>query len=162
DKLHKAIDELRAAHPDWTPSADLARKLLRKDMRARIVAARRMGSWTEVAATADQEKFEEDTSDVEILWDISDAYARTKRANDAFRILSLILSARSDPNERIGTIHRAIVALPMADVERLLDMGRKDAAGVSEFDAIGIDVTRARISAFLHDDPAREVSAAEL
>jgi len=162
DKLHKAIEELRVAHPDWTPSADLARKLLRKDMRARIVAARRMGSWAEVAAAADQEKFEEDTSDVEILWDISDAYARTKRANDAFRILSLILSARSDPNERIGTIHRAIVALPMADVERLLDLGRKDAVGVSEFDAISIDITRARISAFLHDDPAREVSAAEL
>src|SRR5262249_39462614 len=102
------------------------------------------------------------TSDVEVLWDISDAYARTKRATDAFRILSLILSARSEPNERIGTIHRAIVALPMADVDRLLDMGRKDAAGVSEFEAIGIDVTRARISAFLHDDPAREVSVAEL
>ena len=50
----------------------------------------------------------------------------------------------------------------MADVERLLDMGRKDAAGASEFEAIGIDITRARISAFLHDDPAREVSAAEL
>ena len=37
-----------------------------------------------------------------------------------------------------------------------------DATGKSEFDPIAIDITRARISAFLHDEPAAEVSDDEL
>jgi len=162
DELRKAIDERRAAQPDWTPSTDLAAKLQRKEMRAKIVAGRQTESWMDVAAIADRGHFEDDTSDVAVLWDIADAYARTKRPADALRILTSILKTRSDPHERIGSIHRAIASLPMADVERLLSLGRTDAAGISEFDAITTDVTRARISAFLHDEPAREITAAEL
>jgi cellulose synthase operon protein C len=162
EDLRKAIDERRAAHPDWTPSTDLARKLERKEMRAKIVAGRQTESWIDVAAIADRGHFADDTSDVGVLWDIADAYARTKRPADALRILTSILKTRSDANERVGTIHRAIASLPMADVERLLSMGRPDAAGIGEFEAITTDVTRARMSAFLHDEPAREITAAEL
>src|SRR5262249_12934859 len=97
DELRKAIDERRAAHPDWTLSSDLAGKLQRKEMRAKIIAGRRSGSWIDIAAVADRGRFEDDTSDVEVLWDIADAYARTKRSADALRILTLILAARSDP-----------------------------------------------------------------
>lgn len=162
EELRKAIEERRVAHPDWTPSTDLVAKLQRKEMRANILAGRRTESWMDVAAIADRGHFEDDTSDVEVLWDIADAYARTKRPADALRILTSILKTRFDPNERIGTIHRAIASLPMADVEGLLSMGRTDAAGAAEFDAIGIDVTRARMSAFLHDELVREVAASEL
>jgi cellulose synthase operon protein C len=160
DDLRKAIEDRRAKDPGWTPSTDLAQKLLRKEMRAKILAGKNAGRWADVATAAEQGRFEGDTSDVEVLWDISDAYARTKRPADAMRVLTSILRARSDSKERIATIQKAIAILPMADAERLIVMANIDPSG--EFAALGIDITRARISAFLHDEPANEVSQAEL
>jgi cellulose synthase operon protein C len=161
DDLRKAIEERRAKDPGWTPSTDLAQKLLRKEMRAKILAGKNAGRWAEVATAAEQGRFEGDTSDVEVLWDISDAYARTKRPADAMRVLTSILRARSDAKERIATIQKAIAVLPMADAERLIVMANI-APSDAEFASLGIDITRARISAFLHDEPANEVSQDEL
>ena len=161
DDLRKAIEERRAKDPGWTPSTDLAQKLLRKEMRAKILAGKNSGRWADVATAAEQGRFEGDTSDVEVLWDISDAYARTKRPADAMRVLTSILKARSDTKERIATIQKAIAVLPMADAERLIVMANIDPSD-GEFASLGIDITRARISAFLHDEPANEVSHAEL
>jgi hypothetical protein len=161
DDLRKAIEERRAKDPGWTPSTDLAQKLLRKEMRAKILAGKNAGRWAEVAAAAEQGRFESDTSDVEVLWDISDAYARTKRPADAMRVLTSILKTRSDIKERIATIQKAIAVLPMADAERLIVMADIDPSD-GEFASLGIDITRARISAFLHDEPANEVSQVEL
>jgi tetratricopeptide (TPR) repeat protein len=161
DELRKAIEERRVRDPGWTPSTDLAQKLLRKEMRAKILAGKNAGRWAEVATAAEQGRFEGDTSDVEVLWDISDAYARTKRPADAMRVLTSILKARSDTKERIATVQKAIAVLPMADAERLIVMANIDPSD-GEFAALGIDITRARISAFLHDEPANEVAQAEL
>jgi cellulose synthase operon protein C len=160
--LRQAIEERRSKDPGWTPSSDLAQKLLRKELRAKILAGKSVGRWAEIATAADQGRFESDTSDVEILWDISDAYARTKRPADAMRVLTSILKARSDPKERVATIQKAIAILPMADAERLIVMANAEASEGPEFEALRIDITRARISAFLHDEPANDVSAAEL
>jgi tetratricopeptide (TPR) repeat protein len=161
DDLRKAIEEHRVRDPGWTPSTDLAQKLLRKEMRAKILAGKNAGRWADVATAAEQGRFEDDTGDVEVLWDISDAYARTKRPADAMRILTSILKARSDPKERIATVQKAIAVLPMADAERLIVIANIDPLD-GEFAALNTDITRARISAFLHDEPANEVSQAEL
>ena len=160
--LRKAFEARRAREPGWTPSTDLANKFRRKELRKEIIANKLMGHWTEAAAAADRGNFEADTGDVEILWDIAEGYARTKRPEEALNILTLVLRTRSEPQERSATVQRAISTLPMIDAERLIAMARTDANGNSEFSSLGIDITRARISAFLHDQPAKDVSAADL
>ena len=162
DDLHRAIDARRARDPKWAPSTDLAQKVLRKDMQAKVLAGKLAGRWPDVAAAADQGRLADDTSAVEILWDISEAYARTNRPADALRVLTSILTNRSDPKERTATIQKAIALLAMADVERLIAMGRRDASGGNEFSDIGIDITRARVAAFLHGEPANDVSPADM
>lgn len=160
--LRKAFEARRAREPGWTPSTDLANKFRRKELRKEIVANKLKGRWAEAAAAADRGDFEADTGDVEILWDIAESYARTKRPEDALNFLTLVLRTRSEPQERSATVQRAISTLPMIDAERLIAMARTDANGNSEFSSLGIDITRARISAFLHDQPANDVSAADL
>jgi cellulose synthase operon protein C len=50
----------------------------------------------------------------------------------------------------------------MADAEKLIAMGRVGPDGKSEFDVIRVDIARARIAAFLRNDPAKSVDAADL
>ena len=131
--LRKAIEVRRARESGWTPSTDLANKFRRKELRKEIIANKLMGRWAEAAAAADRGDFEADTGDVEILWDIAEGYARTKRPEDALNILTLVLRSRSEPQERSATVQRAISTLPMIDAERLIAMARTDASGNSEF-----------------------------
>ncbi len=55
---------------------------------------------------------------------------------------------------RLATIQKAMAHLRMAQAERLIEMGHRSANGTSEFDAIRLDITRARIAAFLHEESA--------
>ncbi|QDM20799.1 hypothetical protein FIU28_06410 [Tardiphaga sp. vice154] len=160
--LHKAIEARRTREPGWTPSTDLAKKFRRKELRKEIIANKLMGRWATAAAAADRGDFGPDTGDVETLWDIAEVYARTKRPEDALNILTLVLRTRSESQERFATVQRAISLLPMIDAERLIAMARTDTNGESEFSSLGIDITRARIGAFLHDQPANNVSVADL
>ena len=162
EDLHRAIDERRAREPKWLPSSDLSQKLLRKDMQAKIVAGKRARRWDDVAVAADQGRLADDTTDVEMMWDIAEAYGRTRRPADATRVLAAILSARSDPKERIATIQKAIAFLPMTETDRLIVMGKSEPSGKSEFSAIANDITRARLAAFLHDEPSSAVAPSEM
>ena len=162
DELHRSIDARRAKEPSWLPSTDLAQKLLQKEMQAKVISGKRAGRWDDVAAAAEQGRLADDINNVEMQWDIAEAYARTRRSSDALRVLTAILSRRTDPKERIATIQKAIALLPIADTERLVAMGARDAAGASEFVAIATDITRARLVAYLHDERSSIVPPSEM
>src|SRR5947209_11400466 len=68
----------------------------------------------------------------------------------------------SETDGRRTTNLRAISTLLMMDVEALLQMGRTLSEGRGEFASIAIDITRARISAYLHDEPANEIADPEI
>src|SRR4029079_7304972 len=80
----------------------------------------------------------------------------------ALGVYRAILGQSSDPEQRVATIHKAMASLRMADVEKLIALARPKEGGGTEFDGIGTDITRARMSAFLHDEWAAEVSGADL
>ncbi|WP_204314426.1 hypothetical protein, partial [Klebsiella aerogenes] len=71
-------------------------------------------------------------------------------SEDAFTLYKSVLDGGADAGARLATIQKAMGHLRMDQAERLIAMGRRDAEGGSEFDAIRLDVTRARIAAFLH------------
>ncbi|MFC6048743.1 hypothetical protein ACFPYM_12980, partial [Methylobacterium hispanicum] len=118
-----------------------------------------------------------DPADVESIWTIADALAATGAAEDAFNLYKSVLDGSGDAGARLATIQKAMAHIKMDQAERLIAMGRQDpgrqdpgrqdpgrqgAEGGSEFDAIRLDITRARIAAFLHDEPAQTPSVADL
>jgi tetratricopeptide (TPR) repeat protein len=163
------IDELRAAmnarkkeEPNWQPSKDLATKMRRKELRVRIMDFWKKGRWQDLVDYVKADNYNADDADVEMLWTIAEAFSKTKQTNDAVSVYLSILKSNADQPARLATIQKAMANLRMADVEKLIAAGRYDAIGRSEFAPIMVDVVRARISAYLHDERSEKIPAPEL
>jgi tetratricopeptide (TPR) repeat protein len=162
DDLQVVINQRMKQNPRWRPSKDLATKLKYKTLRRQIMSYWKSGRWQDLIAASKDETIPGMETDPEILWSISEAYARTKAFPEALNVLKTMLSHNSEADVRRATILRAIATLRIMDVEALLQMGRTLSDGRSEFASIAIDITRARISAFLHDEPANEITEPEM
>jgi tetratricopeptide (TPR) repeat protein len=162
DELQAIIAERKRVDPSWTPSRDLDVKLRRKVARRTVVALWNDKKWKELVAYAQADPLVAEIGDVDILWALAEGFANAKQRAGALAILATILRTSADPDERIGTLHKAIANLPMADVETLIAMGRKGADGKNEFDVILVDIARARISAYLHEERAEPIVEGDL
>jgi tetratricopeptide (TPR) repeat protein len=160
EDLKLAIAARERAEPGWKPSAELVRKMEAKSLRLRILDLWRQGRLDDVIATV-REQGLGDQGDVDLRWTVAEVNARMKKTADAVAIYRDILLSANDPRDRLATIHKAMDNLRITDVEPLIAMGRRDGLGRSEFDAIASDITRARISAFLHDERPQPVPEAE-
>ncbi len=162
DDLRAAIEARKKEEPNWQPSRDLANKLRRKELRTRIMAFWKEGKWKDLVDYVKADGYSADDADVEILWTIAEAFAKTKQTNDAVAVYLSILKSSADEPARLATIQKAMANLRMNDVEKLIAAGRVDATGRSEFSPIMVDIVRARISAYLHDERAEKMPANEL
>ncbi|PIK71496.1 hypothetical protein CS379_19000, partial [Methylobacterium frigidaeris] len=88
--------------------------------------------------------------------------AATGASEDAFNLYKSVLDGNADTGARLATIQKAMAHIKMEQAERLIAMGRQDSSGNSEFDPIRLDITRARIAAFLHDEPAQTPTLPDL
>lgn len=163
------IDELRAAmaarkkeEPNWQPSKDLATKMRRKELRVRIMDFWKKGKWQDLVDYVKADNYNADDADVEMLWTIAEAFAKTKQTSDAVSVYLSILKSGADQPARLATIQKAMANLRMGDVEKLIAAGRYDAQGRSEFAPIMVDIVRARISAYLHDERSEKIPDPEL
>ncbi|VVB42724.1 hypothetical protein RHAL1_00351 [Beijerinckiaceae bacterium RH AL1] len=153
DEIAQAIAERQAAQPTWTPSAELVARMKTRRLRAALMDLAHQGRWAEVVRRAKEAGIDWAKDDAQALWTIAEAHAREHEAPEAFTVYRTILTTHDSRDERLATIEFAIPLIPMALTDRLVAMGRRDASGKSEFAAISTDITRARISAFLHDEP---------
>lgn len=160
------IEELRAAISakqrelvNWKPSQDLMQKLHRKELRKKISAYWADGRWQDLVDFIKSEDMSGLDQDVDILWTIAEAFARTKQTEDAVNVYKSILSTSKDRQVRVATIQKSMGSLRMNEVEKLLAAAPE---GANDYASIMIDITRARIAAFLHDERAEEVPPADL
>ncbi|MFE1600455.1 hypothetical protein [Methylobacterium sp. ID0610] len=161
EDLRAAIAARRSIEPAWQPSEELARKLRQAEFRnrAKTEAGKRP---EEIVALYRAEPSALDPGDVESVWIVADALASAGAGEDAFLLYKAVLDGSNDAGARLATIQKAMAHLRMDLAERLIALGRVDAAGNSEFNPIRLDITRARIAAFLHDDPAQTPSVPDL
>ncbi len=162
EAIEQAIALRKAAEPGWAPSEDLQAKIKAKLLRAKVLALAKAGAWREIVHTFKESGIAWAKDDAELLWVIAEAYARENDCGEAYIVYRSILVDHADPSERRATIEHAIALLPMAMTEKLIAMGHADAAGHDEFAPIAIDITRARISAYLHDERPNEIATEEL
>ncbi|SFM78350.1 hypothetical protein [Methylobacterium pseudosasicola] len=161
-ELRAAITARQTVEPDWRPSDDLARKLNRGTLRGEVEAAEQNGDWDSILARVNATPNALSDLDIDIAWLVAEAYARTGAAAQAAAAYRTILAGQTESALRLATVQKAMAILPMAQVETLLALGHPVADGTSEFQAIRLDVTRARIAAFLHDEPAGRIEPADL
>ncbi|UHC15907.1 hypothetical protein LRS73_26055 [Methylobacterium currus] len=164
--LRAAITARRSVEPSWQPSEELGRKLRRAEFRSSIAAAAGKNP-EEVVALYRADPSALDPADVESIWTIADDLAATGATEDAFNLYKSVLDGNADTGARLATIQKAMAHIKMEQAERLIamgrqDPGRQDSSGVSEFEPIRLDITRARIAAFLHDEPAQTPTLPEL
>ena len=100
--------------------------------------------------------------DIDIAWTLAEAYARTGDLAQASTVYRTLLTEQTDAGLRLATVQKAMAAMPIASVEPLLTLGSRGADGADEFRAIRPDVTRARMVAVLHGEPAGRIEPAEL
>ncbi|MGE8126386.1 hypothetical protein ACQKQD_05350 [Methylobacterium sp. NPDC080182] len=161
DDLRAAIVARRSIDPAWQPSEELARKLRRAEFRSRITAL----TGKDADAIIDLYRADSgalDPLDVQSIWMVADALGDTGSGDEAFELYKSILDGNADSGVRLATIQKAMAHLRMAQAERLIEMGHRGANGASEFDAIRLDITRARIAAFLHEESAETPTPADL
>lgn len=158
--LRTAIAERERAEPGWKPSAELTKKIESKALRLRILALWKEGRLDDILNIVRNEGTG-DQADIELRWTIAEVNARMKKTSEAVALYREILDSASAPNDRLATIHKAMDNLRITDVEPLIAQARMDGAGRSEFESIAVDITRARISAFLHDERAEPIPPAE-
>jgi cellulose synthase operon protein C len=162
DELRAAMDARKKEEPNWQPSRDLANKVRRKELRMRIMAFWKEGRLQDLVDYVKADGYNADDADVEMLWTIAEAFAKTKQTTEAVTVYLSILKSGADQPARLATVQKAMANLRMNDVEKLIAAGRVDANGRSEFSPIMVDVVRARISAYLHDERIEKIPANEL
>ncbi len=162
DELRAAMDARKKEEPGWQPSRDLGNKMRRKELRMRIMAFWKEGRLQELVDYVKADGYNADDADVEMLWTIAEAFAKTKQTTEAVSVYLSILKSGADQPARLATVQKAMANLRMNEVEKLIAAGRVDANGRSEFSPIMVDVVRARISAYLHDERIEKIPGNEL
>ncbi len=160
--LKRAIAQRQTVEPGWRPSDDLLRKIKRKEVRDQILSKAAKAQWFAVCDLASERLTGGFADDAALSWSIAEAYARCDRKVEARSIFSRLLQRSTDLKERRVTILKALGALPMADVEQLLDIGRKTATEAAEFSELANDLTRGRIAAILQGERNDPIDAAQL
>jgi tetratricopeptide (TPR) repeat protein len=162
DELRTAIDQRMRAEPGWQPSAELSQKLARKTVRNKVMGLYSAGKLQDLLDYIKNDGFNAEDTDIDVLWAVAETFAKSKQTQDAVQIYKSILTLNRESDVRIATIQKAMASMRMSDVEPLIAMGAVSADGKSEFAAIQTDITRARISSFLHDERVAEIPAPEL
>ena len=162
DDLYAAIAGRRTVDPNWQPSDELARKLRRAGFRSRLKGLASAKRNLDVIALYRADPSALDPGDVESIWIVADALAAEEATAQALTLYKSVLDTSNDTGARLATIQKAMSNLPMAAAEQLIALGRTDSDGGSEFRRIAIDITRARIVAFLHDEAAHEPTTTDI
>jgi cellulose synthase operon protein C len=159
-ELDAAIEARKAEQPGWQPSKDLQEKIRRKAARQAITGYLKEGRWQDIVDYVHRADAAA-AADVDVSWTVAEAFARTKQVAEAQRIYKAILANDKNPGERIATVQKAMAVLRMTDVEPLIAMGARP-DGSSEFASIMVDISRARIAAYLHDERTEDVAESDL
>lgn len=162
DELQREIARRQREEPGWQPSEDLRRKIRKKLVRNKIMALWKANKWKELVAFVKKEGYGGDDTDIDVLWTIAAASAKTKQIDDAMRIYKSILNTNKNPEHRRATIQKAMAALRMRDVEKLIALVKSRPGGAQELEPIAIDITSSRIGAFLHDEREEPVPEEEV
>ncbi len=146
-----AIADRLATEPGWKVPADLLARLDIGEKRERLVNASNAKQWETVVQIAADTPSLLTCADVDVLWRLAEAFARSDRADRARDVDVYVLTNCQDPKERLATVQKAMAYLGDAELAELLALERTGADGKGEFAAVKGDIARRRIGAAAKD-----------
>ena len=149
--VRAAIADRVATQPGWTPPADLLARLDVGEQRERLVNASNAKQWETVVQIAAATPSLLTCADVDVLWRLAEAFARSDRPGRARDVDVYVLTNCQDPKERLATVQKAMAYLGDAELADLLALERVGADGKGEFAPVKGDIARRRIGSAAKD-----------
>jgi tetratricopeptide (TPR) repeat protein len=140
--VRKAITDRQTREPSWAPPANLLSMLTLGEARQRFVNASNLQQYpvvVEVAAATPELLV---CTEVDNLWRLGEAFARTDRPQRALDAYNYVLTTCTDSRDRLSTLQKAASLLPRPMVETLLTHEKTDASGKGEFEPVKDDLAR--------------------
>ncbi|TCM53128.1 hypothetical protein C8J36_10790 [Rhizobium sp. PP-F2F-G48] len=159
--VRAGIARAQSVNPKWQPSDDLMSKLQLGEARSLIDGAMAQSRWKDVISTAQAMPSLMVCGEMQVQWNVAEAFARTRSYADAFDVYRYILSSCDDPAMRLSTVQKASLLIPPVGFTSLLALGRMTQDGHPEFENLGFDGIRRQIGSFIEHGDFSEMPANE-
>ena len=140
-EVRKAIADRETREPAWDAPEDLLIRLALAEARETLVNASEIKQNDTVIRVAAANPAMLTCGDVDVLWRVAEAFARTDRERRAVDAYLYILRNCTQPEERIATVQKAMSLLPRDALSELLAT-EKTVDGKGEFETIRSEVAR--------------------
>lgn len=140
-----AIAERQASDPQWRPPQELLTALEGTESRRRLINASDNEQWRTVLTVATEAPNLLTCANVDILWRVAEAFAKTDQPNRTQDVYTYLLTSCTNPAERLGTLQKALVLLPEQQVTDLLRLERTGGANPDDFSMVRDELARRRV-----------------
>jgi len=140
--LRKSIALRKSNEPDWVVPDDLLKALDQSENRERLINASNNAQYEMVINLAARSPEMLTCNEVDILWRLSEAFAKVDKGNRALDGYLYIINNCPDPNVRTGTIQKALTSLSYDEMQKLLEVEKRTPDGQREFAALEKDIAR--------------------
>ncbi|MBX9454647.1 MAG: hypothetical protein KL863_00715 [Rhizobium sp.] len=148
-KVRAQIALIQSTNPKWVPSEDLLAKLQAGETRALVNRAFAQGRWQQVIGTAQANPSILVCDEMQVLWNVAEAFAQTRNYAQSFDLYKYVLSTCDDPQLRLATVQKASLLLPSKGTSSLIALGRTNADGTMEFENVGFDGLRRQLGDYI-------------
>ncbi|EAU40466.1 hypothetical protein FP2506_04536 [Fulvimarina pelagi HTCC2506] len=128
-EARQKLDDWKKADANYQPSADLQTKLDDGEARNEIKSATEQKDWSRALKLARDRPSLLVCGEMDVLWRIGEAFARTEDHAGAFDLYAYILRSCSSKEEQIATLQKAALLLPQKGIDALVDSFDVDVAG---------------------------------
>lgn len=145
-ELRKAIQERQVAEPTWTPPADLLERIEVAEARQQLINASDLEQYDTVIRVGSTHTSLLTCGDIDVLWRVAEAFAKTRREARAKDAYSYILDNCPKPEDRVATVQKALPLLTRPALDTLLAKEKGSPDGSREFDSIRNDLARKAVA----------------
>ncbi|WP_262270361.1 tetratricopeptide repeat protein [Microvirga yunnanensis] len=144
-EVRAAIAERQTSDSNWKPPEELIAALETVEARRRLTNASDTGQWRTVLQVATEAPSLLTCVNVDVLWRVAEAFARTDQVNRTRDVYTYLLQNCANPGERLATLQKALTLLPEAQVAALLQFERKTGEAPDDFSSIRDELARRRV-----------------
>jgi cellulose synthase operon protein C len=144
-EVRAAIAERQSSDPNWKAPEELVTALETVEARRRLTNASDTGQWRTVLQVATEAPSLLTCVNVDVLWRVAEAFARTDQPNRTRDVYTYLLQNCANQGERLATLQKALTLLPEQQVTALLQFERKTGEAPDDFTAIRDELARRRV-----------------
>jgi tetratricopeptide (TPR) repeat protein len=144
-EVRAAIAERQSSDSNWKAPDELVTALETVEARRRLTNASDTGQWRTVLQVATEAPSLLTCVNVDVLWRVAEAFARTDQPNRTRDVYTYLLQNCANPGERLATLQKALTLLPEQQVTALLQFERKTGESPDDFTPIRDELARRRV-----------------